>query len=292
MGTAAGLVARAMTYVGLGEVPAGSNHNELTDKYADQFGNVYRYTAWCGIGVTIAAQESDNWSSIFQIPGAWTPTFARGFANHGSWHWGSAQMKQGDIVFFDWNTTEGRTFDGIDHVAIVLRVTTDWFDTIEFNSKNNDVRITRRSYANVVGYGRPAYEGAPPSPGGGGPVGEILALPQLSTGSTGSAVRRLQEALNDTIGAGLVVDGVFGSKTHNAVTAFQSRYGLGVDGIVGPKTWTGLVQALLLRRGVDPHGIDGQYGPASTAAVLNFQVHHGLEVDGIVGPATWSALLA
>lgn len=291
MGTAAGYLAKAMSYVGLGETPAGSNHNELTDRYADQFGEIYRYTAWCGIGVVIAAQESNNWDSIFRIPGAWTPSFARGFANHGSWHWGTAGMRQGAVAFFDWNTTNGRSFDGIDHVAIVKQIGPDWFDTVEFNSKYNDVRITRRSYTNVVGWGWPAYEGAPPDAGG-GHTGEILALPQISQGSRGSAVRRLQDGLNETIGAGLVIDGAFGPKTRNAVTAFQSRYDLGVDGVVGAKTWAGLVQALLLRRGFDPSGVDGQYGPNSTEAVEAFQRAHGLVVDGIVGPATWAALLA
>jgi len=290
MGTAAGLVAKALSYVGLGETPAGSNHNEITDKYANLFGEIYRYTAWCGEAVVIWAQESGNWDSIFQTPGAWTPTFARAFANHGSWHWGSAGMKQGYVVFFDWDVTGGRSFDGIDHVAVVKQVGEAFFDTIEGNSSHNDVRVTRRSYANVVGYGRPAFEGAPPD-GGGGHTGEILALPQLSLGSRGMAVDRLQDGLDDTIGAGLVVDGIFGPKTRNAVTAFQSRYGLGVDGIVGPKTWAGLVQALLLRHGFDPRGVDGQYGPSSTEAVEAFQRAHSLVVDGIVGPATWAALL-
>jgi uncharacterized protein (TIGR02594 family) len=35
----------------------------------------------------------------------------------------------------------------------------------------------------------------------------------------------------------LSVDGVFGSKTETTVRRFQHQEGLGVDGIVGPKTW-------------------------------------------------------
>lgn len=33
------------------------------------------------------------------------------------------------------------------------------------------------------------------------------------------------------------VDGMFGSKTADAVWAFQDKHGLGADGIVGPNTW-------------------------------------------------------
>lgn len=53
----------------------------------------------------------------------------------------------------------------------------------------------------------------------------------LRTGSRGIQVKDLQEFLN--IGA----DGIFGEGTAKAVKAWQSRNGLKVDGIVGPRTW-------------------------------------------------------
>lgn len=40
---------------------------------------------------------------------------------------------------------------------------------------------------------------------------------------------------------GLEVDGIYGTKTKNAVAAFQSANGLEVDGVCGPKTWACLV---------------------------------------------------
>lgn len=40
---------------------------------------------------------------------------------------------------------------------------------------------------------------------------------------------------------GLIVDGIFGSKTKKAVAAFQSAKGLTADGICGPKTWAALI---------------------------------------------------
>ena len=60
----------------------------------------------------------------------------------------------------------------------------------------------------------------------------------LQMGSRGSAVASVQSKLNAllTPSPQLVVDGVFGLKTSQAVKQFQQRRGLTADGIVGPKT--------------------------------------------------------
>src|SRR5690606_32726633 len=57
----------------------------------------------------------------------------------------------------------------------------------------------------------------------------------LMLGSKGQAVRDLQAALNRS-GADLYVDGDFGPVTEAAVIEFQRRVGLVVDGIAGNKT--------------------------------------------------------
>ena len=62
----------------------------------------------------------------------------------------------------------------------------------------------------------------------------------LKKGCTGSDVKTLQTALNLACPYGLVVDGVFGSKTEEAVRDFQNTNGLSVDGIAGAKTWSKL----------------------------------------------------
>lgn len=58
----------------------------------------------------------------------------------------------------------------------------------------------------------------------------------LQKGSKGSEVKKWQEFLN-TQGYNLSVDGDFGDNTYAATTDWQSKNGLGVDGIVGANTW-------------------------------------------------------
>lgn len=60
-------------------------------------------------------------------------------------------------------------------------------------------------------------------------------------GSRGADVTYLQECLNERSYSVGSVDGIFGNKTLAAVKAFQADYGLTVDGIVGPKTWSALI---------------------------------------------------
>ncbi|MBR6705160.1 MAG: peptidoglycan-binding protein [Clostridia bacterium] len=58
---------------------------------------------------------------------------------------------------------------------------------------------------------------------------------KLQYGSTGSAVKSLQQALN-ILGYGVKEDGIYGEGTRNAVRAFQRSQGLSVDGIAGAAT--------------------------------------------------------
>ncbi len=58
----------------------------------------------------------------------------------------------------------------------------------------------------------------------------------LSTGSSGSSVRNLQQKLQSAGFNPGGVDGDFGSRTERAVRAFQQAKGIEVDGKVGPQT--------------------------------------------------------
>ena len=155
----------------------------------------------------------------------------------------------------------------------------------------------------------------------------------LRTGSSGSAVEQLQFWLN-TISQyvssipSVTVDGRFGSGTAAAVRAFQRRYGLTVDGVVGEATWNAVYAQFFsiqsdngtpnaypgtaLREGASGQNVrlvqfwlkiartvytalnnpsvDGKFGPSTRRAVAAFQRYFGLTDDGVVGRTTWNKL--
>lgn len=73
-----------------------------------------------------------------------------------------------------------------------------------------------------------------------------MARRTLKRGMSGPDVKKLQEILAYNLGLLSPADitGHFGPKTERAVKEFQSDYGLKVDGIVGPKTWAALDDAV------------------------------------------------
>lgn len=155
----------------------------------------------------------------------------------------------------------------------------------------------------------------------------------LHTGSTGSAVEQVQFWLNtlaqyESAIPSLAVDGRYGAATASAVRAFQRRYGLTVDGVVGRETWNAIYNEFrsiqsdngtpnaypgtALREGASGQNVrlvqfwlkiahtvysrlndltvDGTFGAATTAAVKRFQTYFGLTSDGVVGRTTWNKL--
>ncbi len=141
------------------------------------------------------------------------------------------------------------------------------------------------------------------------PRDNLNNYPLLRSGSQGNFVYLLQFILNQ-YGYNLSVDGIFGSRTLNAVRDFQRNNSLSVDGLVGTNTWRTLLNLSpypLLREGdrgayvtflqqllesnlYPVGGIDGIFGSRTLSAVRNFQSANGLTVDGLVGNNTWNAL--
>ena len=155
----------------------------------------------------------------------------------------------------------------------------------------------------------------------------------LRTGSTGSSVEQVQFWLNtlaqyESTIPSITVDGNYGTATANAVRAFQRRYGLTVDGVVGRETWNAIYNEFrsiqsdngtpnaypgtALRQGSSGQNVrlvqfwlkiarsvysslnnvtvDGVFGVATSAAVRRFQTYFGLTSDGVVGRTTWNKL--
>lgn len=65
------------------------------------------------------------------------------------------------------------------------------------------------------------------------------------SGDSGDEVKKLQSFLNWAVYAGLTIDGIYGSKTKSAVTTFQRKYDLEVDGKFGKKS---LAKAKTIKR--------------------------------------------
>ncbi len=149
-------------------------------------------------------------------------------------------------------------------------------------------------------------------------VGRTAPVSQYATvrkGSRGADVKTLQNILNYLIGANLVVDGIAGNATVNAIKTYQRMDGLTADGICGSGTWSHLTQDYndacngLVRNGsVGPQvrefqtkynavtganlTVDGIAGNATVNAIKTYQRMKGLTVDGIAGPKTFAALRA
>ena len=151
------------------------------------------------------------------------------------------------------------------------------------------------------------------------------ATPLLRLGSRGQAVTELQNMLKREGLYRYQIDGIFGSRTEQAVRQFQQKNKLLIDGIVGPQTWAALngvesqpdkptqasppkhssnpvlrlgargeavkeLQKKLKEAGVYPYAVDGLFGQQTLSAVKSFQLQQGLAVDGVVGPKTWEKL--
>ena len=88
----------------------------------------------------------------------------------------------------------------------------------------------------------------------------------IRSGSKGSSVVSIQKELK---AAGInpgPIDGDFGPKTKKAVMAYQKKYHLEVDGIVGPKTWHALNTDSFKPGGAKPSSPTRPSGPSSPAS--------------------------
>jgi peptidoglycan L-alanyl-D-glutamate endopeptidase CwlK len=119
-------------------------------------------------------------------------------------------------------------------------------------------------------------------------------LPTLRLGSSGYYVHLLQMNLNGLAlnYNGFAINGFLDTKTDDALKNFQDRFKLVRDGIVGPKTWSLLlenvkaIQRLLISRGYPVGNVDGFYGTKTMQAVQHFQSGQALAATGTVDPRT------
>lgn len=139
-----------------------------------------------------------------------------------------------------------------------------------------------------------------------------VTTPTVNAGKI-DTVKEVQSWANTNYKAGLVVDGLYGSKTKKALvkilqTELNKTYGakLSVDGYFGNNTKAAcknlkpgakndvikVLQALLVCNGYSSAYVDGIYGNGTVSAVKSYQKKKGLKVDGIAGKGTFTKLCA
>lgn len=168
--------------------------------------------------------------------------------------------KVGDQIFFRYSGSSGA-----DHTGIVVEVTSSQIVTVEGNSGDQVKKNTyARTYGCIIGYGHPLYDEtdgttAAPAPAP-APVAETkkteatekavtVSLKQLSQGSTGAQVKTVQRIIYVRgINSKIDIDGDFGPITKAGVIDLQKKLFPNTssewDGVVGQKTWTGILTAL------------------------------------------------
>lgn len=252
MGYASGLISEAKKSLGLGENPAGSNHNYITEWYNKNIAKIGN-GPWCDMSVTYWAAHSGNLGAVGAGKGigyAYTVYHAQKFQKMGRWHYGTSGIKPGCVVFFDWNGS--RKISAIDHVGIVEKVSGSKIYTIEGNKGDKCVRVVRDSKY-IVGYGLPKFDTPvvkpKPRPK---PVKKPTPKPKVpwpyKSGTLmqlgwhdSEGVWEVQKKLNASgFRPKLVIDGDYGPKTAKAVSWFQAHHYLRMDGIVGKITWNEL----------------------------------------------------
>lgn len=215
--------------------------------YRETPNNYSKYGAWYGINPAM-------WCAMFvsycfyrtglPLPANTPKGFAycghgiQWFRDKGWWH---TTPKVGDVVFYNWYNGG----DPYDHVGIVEKVNADGsIVAIEGNQDNQVKRVTRSS--NIIGYGRPPYNGVtppppPPLPHSPWPGRYIVLTSPYMQGSDVLLWQRQMIYRGWDLGpfgpTGKGDDGVFGEDSHEALIEFQKQKGLEVDGKIGPDSW-------------------------------------------------------
>lgn len=246
----------AGAYLGIAEIP-GSQHNPAILRFARDSGVEWiedDETPWCAtfIGSVLAG---------LGLPGTGS-AMARSYET-----WGDEVplhlAQPGDIVVLWRGSPSARS----GHVGVLVRIEGDSV-VLRGGNQGNRVSDARYPVERIVAVRR--WTGAV----------RFEGRPLLRIGARGAFVRVLQERLRE-LGYHLGdVDGIFGSRTREAVLALQADAGLATDGVVTPRTWDALDratprpsrdvdEAVLRARGSTTiaHGDAAQGGAAVTALV-------------------------
>lgn len=269
---------------------------------------------WCDIFVDWCFVTAFGVSEVPRLIGgfsAYTPTSAHYYKTKNQWY---TDPEAGDQIFF-------HNKQRIYHTGIVTSTDAAYVYTIEGNTSSTSGVISNgggvfkkrylKSASFITGYGRPAYDTKPvlESPAvplkiasGIRPVqtflnqyygpeilriaGKLLVVDGI-TGprSLEAAAIAFQTELN-RLGAGIAVDGKFGSASSSAFTSLCGNLKNGSRGI-----FVTLWQCLLVLLGYEPNGIDGIAGNGFTSATNQMFRDKKITSDSSVSGADIDRLL-
>lgn len=121
-------------------------------------------------------------------------------------------------------------------------------------------------------------------PGKNFPLNDFKNIKKTKADNKKERIKELQRLLNKVYNAGLVVDGVRGPKTDNALKKVALKNYCENDLVK-------FIQQRLVDFGYNVGGVDGKFGGNTEKAVRKFQQAKGLAIDGIVGFNTIIVLL-
>lgn len=101
-----------------------------------------------------------------------------------------------------------------------------------------------------------------------------------------AGIKVLQQGMNLDYGAGLALDGIWGSKSEVALGNHTVRRG-------ERQYMVTALQILLMLKGYYPNGVEnpGHFGAGCEKAVRQYQKDHGIGVDGVAGYKTFKSLI-
>lgn len=270
--------------LGLGETPKGSNNNLIVKWYNANVAKIGQ-GPWCEMTATWAMWNAG--AKALKTGRAYTP-WAVDDAQDGklgsSWHNGTAGMRAGDQVYYDWDG--GKSPEKVDHTGIVERIVGDGtFYVLEGNTVNNKLERMHRDKKFVAGYTR--YDWANLEPAAPKPQPEP-ENPVVAERPDRNLTKRIQGLLK------IRLDGQWGSDTDMRADQMRtaSRVHAGVNGL---KDDDGRFNIPLVQRTIGTPA-DGEWGPLSQKRLVSwlksFQIALGVKADGQWGPTTESAYQA
>lgn len=268
MKTVSLIIELAKLWIGRNESDGG--HKYIIDIYNGQNklprGYKVKYTdSWCAVFISALAVKlgytdiiptecsCQKMIELFKAMGCWAEDENR-------------VPNVGDIVFYDWQDNGvGDNKGWSDHVGIVESVTGNKINIIEGNYSNAvKARTIEVNGKYIRGYGVPKYDVEPvkkanakvkawqkaaiadgfvfPKYGADGEWGaecENVAKKAIVKKRLVYIHRNLTKIIQKAVG--VTVDGKFGTKTRDAVIAYQKSHGLVADGVVGIKTWKAIL---------------------------------------------------